>query len=84
MKSVLIVFAAGLLMIGLIACSESSQSGHPQGMAEDLWGNAINIADYNDGPVLLQPFSPSNCGYCLIDGHFVSENYYHNTQNNFI
>lgn len=78
--SAFLALIAGLSIIGLAACGESSQAGHPQGIAEDLWGNKIDLSEYREGPVFFQPFSPSNCGYCLVDGNFVSENYYHNTE----
>jgi len=42
--------------------------------AEDIWGNEVDLAGGN-GLVVINPFSTSNCGYCLIDGDFVRENY---------
>ena len=51
-----------------------------EGVAEDLWGNKIDLSKYNKGLVLMHPFSPSNCGYCLVDGEFVKVNYYENTK----
>lgn len=45
------------------------------GTAEDLWGGRVNLETLGKGPVLLHPFSTSNCGYCLIDGPFVLRNY---------
>ncbi len=30
------------------------------GTAENLWGNTINLAEYNRGMVIFHPFSPSN------------------------
>jgi len=46
--------------------------------AEDLWGNAIAFDSLirSPKPVLIQPFSSANCGYCLIDGYFVGKNYF--------
>ncbi len=49
-------------------------------MAEDLWGNKINLSKYDKGVVLIHPFSPADCGYCLIDGEFVKENYFKNNE----
>jgi len=45
---------------------------------EDLWGNRYDFSDIarSPGTVLVQPFSSSNCGYCLIDGWFVKKNYF--------
>lgn len=51
-----------------------------EGMAEDLWGNKINLSKYDKGVVLIHPFSPADCGYCLIDGEFVKENYFKNNE----
>ncbi len=45
------------------------------GRAEDLWGNAVDLSQYAKGAVIIHPFSPSNCGWCLVDGEFVRENY---------
>ncbi len=49
-------------------------------MAEDLWGSKIELSDYTKGLTLIQPFSPSNCGYCLKDGRFIRENYFRNNE----
>lgn len=46
-----------------------------EGVAEDLWGSTIDLGRLDRGLVLLHPFSPSNCGYCLFEGPFVRENY---------
>jgi len=43
--------------------------------AEGLWGEAIDLASFDQDLLLVQPFSPSNCGYCLFDGEFVHRNY---------
>jgi len=46
--------------------------------AEDLWGNevAFNKTIHSPQTTVIQPFSASNCGYCLIDGWFVEKNYF--------
>ena len=46
-----------------------------QGVAEDLWGNRIDLTGYRQGLTLIQPFSPANCGYCLVDGELIQRNY---------
>ncbi|RJP33545.1 MAG: hypothetical protein C4547_12225 [Phycisphaerales bacterium] len=45
------------------------------GVAEDLWGNRIDLTGCRKGLTLIQPFSPANCGYCLVDGGLVQRNY---------
>lgn len=50
------------------------------GVAEDLWGNPIDLNDYRDGVVTISPFSPATCGYCLLDGHFIEANYHAKTE----
>ena len=47
---------------------------------EDIWGNVYNFNDIiaSAKPVLIQPFSTSNCGYCLMDGHYIEKNYFEN------
>jgi len=46
------------------------------GIAEDNWGNRINIDDtIKHKTTLIVPFSTSNCGYCLVDGYFAETNY---------
>lgn len=46
-------------------------------VAEDIWGNKIDIAhNISSGkPLVIVPFSTSNCGYCMIDGYFTEMNY---------
>lgn len=46
------------------------------GTAEDLWGNSIDLSCFNKGLILIESFSPSNCGYCLSDGEFIKANYF--------
>jgi hypothetical protein len=50
--------------------------------AEDLWGNHIGFDRIIHDPVttIIQPFSPSNCGYCMVDGWFVEKNYFENNR----
>ena len=45
------------------------------GLAEDLWGNRIDLSDYTEGVTSVSTFSPATCGYCLLDGDFVEANY---------
>ena len=55
--------------------------GNTQGsQAEDLWGNKIDFSGItgSNKTVIIQPFSPANCGYCLVDGYFVERNYFVN------
>jgi len=49
----------------------------PVKLAEDLWGNRIPFDRIIHSPrtTVIQPFSPSNCGYCMFDGGFTAENY---------
>lgn len=46
--------------------------------AEDLWGNRINFSRiiHSSRTTVIQPYSASNCGYCLFDGWFISKNYF--------
>lgn len=69
-----------LLIILIIGCAKTSSKNELQGTAEDLWGNKINLGDYKKGITLIQPFSPANCGYCLVDGFFVEKNYFENNK----
>ncbi len=50
--------------------------------AEDLWGNKIDFDGLiqSGKTILIQPVSPANCGYCLIDGYFVETNYFGNNR----
>ncbi len=50
--------------------------------AEDLWGERIRLnREINSGdPVVIVPFSTSNCGYCMIDGYFTENNYIGNNE----
>jgi len=51
-----------------------------QGTAEDLWGNTLDLSKYDKQVVLVQVFSPAICGYCLVDGEFLRENYLKNNE----
>jgi hypothetical protein len=50
--------------------------------AEDLWGNRIGFDSliHTSGNTVIQPFSPSNCGYCMMDGWFIEKNYFENNR----
>jgi hypothetical protein len=65
-----------LLVLVFGACSWGSESFKLEGVAEDLWGDRIDLAEHGEGLVFIQPFSPANCGYCLVDGLFVKRNYF--------
>ena len=70
-----------LLLVPAVCCSAAWETFDPKvlkGRAEDLWGNKIELSDYAKGTTLIQPFSPSNCGFCLFDGVFVRQNYFAN------
>ncbi|MFH1160829.1 MAG: hypothetical protein V1733_07765 [bacterium] len=60
----------------LSACDFSSKNLPGKG-AEDLWGGRIrlNRTLRSGKPVVIVPFSTTNCGYCLIDGYFTERNY---------
>lgn len=68
-------------LILLLAFSCCSVLAAPKSMkslslrAEDLWGGEIDLSAHRKGLFLIHPFSPANCGYCLIDGEFFRENY---------
>lgn len=71
--------SVGIIMLFIIvsfsSCSGPSNSGDPHGTARDLWGNTINLTDYQNKPLFLHYFSPATCGYCLVEGAFVHQNY---------
>jgi len=70
------IIVAGMLLVypfaNLIAQTHGIQK------AEDLWGNSIDFNRIIHSPhtTIIQPFSASNCGYCLIDGWFIGKNYF--------
>jgi hypothetical protein len=45
------------------------------GTAEDLWGTPVDLGRQR-GLTIIEPFSPANCGYCMIDGEFIKANYF--------
>ena len=68
-----------LSLLCLSNCDQSSRSadqGALHGIAEDLWGSQIDLGPYNSGLTIIEPFSPSECGHCLISGEFVELNYF--------
>jgi len=75
MKRIIRISLFGLLVLGILSCGHSTSSKHPQGKAQDLWGNKINLSDYQDEPLFLHYFSPATCGYCLVEGDFIHRNY---------
>ncbi len=73
-----LVFSITLLLF-TGSCHHQAAEGQPTqlvGIAEDLWGNRIDLVDFKRGLTLIEPFSPSNCGYCLLVGEFVELNYF--------
>ena len=63
----------------LMLCPFASLLAQTTGVqkAEDLWGNSIDFNRIIHSPLttVIQPFSSSNCGYCLIDGWFIEKNF---------
>ena len=57
-----------------------SDASRLKGKAEDLWGNQVTLSRFAKGITLIHPFSPANCGWCLVDGEFVKENYFRNNE----
>jgi hypothetical protein len=68
------------VMVGLFSCQRGEHNKTPY--AEDLWGERLDVRDEiaSGRLVAMVPFSTSNCGYCLIDGYFVEENYIGNCE----
>jgi hypothetical protein len=55
----------GFKLVGWLCLSVALSAGplpaaKLSGTAEDMWGEAVNLAAYNRGTVILYPFSPSN------------------------
>jgi hypothetical protein len=68
-----------MVVVGL--CSTAlAQAAKLKGVAEDLWGNRIDLTEHREGTTLIVPFSPANCGYCLLDGEFIERNYFENNK----
>ncbi|MCJ7422756.1 hypothetical protein MUP01_00600 [Candidatus Bathyarchaeota archaeon] len=78
------ILCAAMLLIGPCwlamarAGTDKPRSDVLTGPAEDLWGNRIDLAQYAQGTTIIQPFSTSNCGYCLVDGEFFQRSYFEN------
>ena len=81
-NTMIFLLAVGLFVPRQLFASkaESFDPKNLKGKAEDLWGNKIELSNYAKGITLIHPFSPANCGYCLIDGEFVKENYFKNNK----
>lgn len=62
------------------AQNQSGDIARLEGRAEDLWGSQYELSQFAKGVTIIQPFSPANCGYCLVDGEFVKENYLRNNR----
>ena len=72
------LFVLLILALLLLSCSKNQQTTIPGDLvAEDLWGNPINLSGImqSEKPTVIVPISTSNCGYCLIDGFFTEKNY---------
>ena len=95
MKRIHLAESGVVLLLGLASATAAPRAAEPEsgnaapvkanhaelhGVAEDLWGNRVNLASYCRGLTLIQPFSRANCGYCLVDGEFVSKNYLERNQ----
>jgi hypothetical protein len=78
MKRVICCFFA-IMLLCLSVCQRQEQQPKHIRKALDLWGSEIRLSKYRHGVLLIYPFSPLYCGYCLVDGEFVRENYYRNT-----
>jgi hypothetical protein len=70
-----------LTLTATLAACAPDPAGHGDptttltGQAEDLWDTPIDLG-HLPGLVLIEPISPSNCGYCLVDGAFIQANYF--------
>jgi len=69
------------LLLFLLSCQYVSKDLPGRG-AEDLWGERVRLNhEINSGkPVVIVPFSTSNCGYCMIDGFYTENNYIKNNE----
>ncbi|MFH1298128.1 MAG: hypothetical protein ABIJ04_12825, partial [Bacteroidota bacterium] len=79
MQRTLLCFLTSILLLG--SCRYVSKD-LPGRDAEDLWGERVRLnREINVGnPVVIVPFSTSNCGYCMIDGYFTENNYIGNNE----
>lgn len=68
------LMAAALLVAAGCGHLDAGADRRLSGTAENLWGDPVDL-DHAPGLVLIQPFSPANCGYCMIDGQFLQANY---------
>lgn len=75
----LALILTGGYLISDISNNDFEQESTTLFYAEDLWGNPIDLSNSKNGLLIINPFSTSNCGYCLVDGFFIKENYYKNT-----
>jgi len=68
------------IVVVVFSCNRGEKNTKP--LAEDLWGERLEVLDEiaSGKLVVMVPFSTSNCGYCLIDGYFVEENYIGNCE----
>ena len=79
MKRFGFIVAVAVFGILLFACQQQQTTNQGKvlsGTAEDLWGNKIDLSADSKGITLIEPFSPSNCGYCMLVGEFVDLNYF--------
>ncbi len=69
------ILFAGMILL----CSWMTTRAQGPGVkiAEDLWGNKVPFGSIirSSKTTVIQPFSTSNCGYCLFDGWFTAKNY---------
>lgn len=67
-----------LFLVVLFHFSDARSQAITTPAAEDLWGEKVAFTGIISSPntVLVQPFSTSNCGYCLVDGWFIKKNYF--------
>lgn len=76
MKQLHTIGLFALLALGLACQGDKPPEGYLHGSAETLWNEPLDLAAYNTGVTIINPFSTSNCGYCMFDGDFIRENYY--------
>ncbi|MEW6049718.1 MAG: hypothetical protein AB1644_01460 [Candidatus Zixiibacteriota bacterium] len=76
-RTVAIVLALSALLLVCKRSGPETSGKRLAGIAEDLWGNQIDLSQLNRSITLIEPFSPSYCGYCMLVGEFVTLNYFH-------